>query len=182
MLLWIGAGLLAVAGVVVAVVLLGAGPAGPSHTLVTPARLGAYQQRPALARQMGVRQLEKNIMAQSSGQVSQLVSAVYQDGVTKAGGPAPQVMFFIGGKLAGSSPDASVKSFAQHFRGAAQTNPGGLGGRAACVPGQPSTGGAAVCAWFDNDTFGELVSLNMTASALASELRTIRPSIERPVK
>ena len=120
--------------------------------------------------------------AQSSGQVSHLVSAVYQDGVTTPGGPAPQVMFFIGGKLAGSSPDASVKSFAQHFRGAAQTNPGGLGGRAACVPGQPSTGGAAVCAWFDNDTFGELVSLNMTASALASELRTIRPSIERPVK
>ena len=47
------------------------------------------------------------------------------------------------------------------------------------MPAQSGTGDAAVCAWFDNDTFGEFVSPNMTASVLASELRTIRPSIER---
>ena len=171
-----------VAAVIAGVMLLRSGPAGPAHTLVTPARLGAYQQRPALARQMGVRQLEKNILAQAGGQVSRLVSAVYQDGTATAAGPAPQVLLFIGGKLSGASADAAIKSFAQHFRGAAQTSPGNLGGRAACVPGQASTGGAAVCAWFDDDTFGELVSPNMTASALASELRVIRPSIERVVR
>jgi hypothetical protein len=179
MLIWIGAGLLLVAGVAAGLMLLGSGPGGPAHTLVIPARLGAYQRRPELARQMGVSQLEKTIMAQSSGQVSQLVSAVYQDGSTISGGPAPQVMLFIGGKLAGSSPDASIQSFTQHFRGAVLTSAGSLGGKAACVPGQGITGGAAVCAWFDNDTFGELVSPNMTASALASELRAIRSSIER---
>jgi hypothetical protein len=47
------------------------------------------------------------------------------------------------------------------------------------VPAQPGTNNAAVCAWFDNDTFGELVSPHMTASALANELRAVRPSIER---
>jgi hypothetical protein len=128
---------------------------------------------------MGVAQLEKRIITQSSGQASHLVSAVYQHGSTVPGGPPPQTLLFIGGKLAGAPPDASIKSFDQHFRGAVQTSPGPLGGRAACVPGQPGTGGAAVCAWFDNDTFGELVSPHMTASALAGELRAIRPSIER---
>ena len=178
--LWTAAGLLVVAGMAAAlVVLLGSGPTGPAHTLVIPSRLGAYQRRPELARQMGLSQLEKHIIAQSSGQASQLVSAVYQNGSTVPGGPAPQAMLFIGGKLTGASADASIQSFTQHFRGAAQISPGRLGGRAACVPGQTSTGGAAVCAWFDNDTFGELVSPNMTATALAAELRAIRPSIER---
>jgi hypothetical protein len=180
--IWAAAGLLAVATAVAAVLVLRSGPVGPTHTLTTPARLGAYLRRPQLARQMDVGQLEKNIVAQSSGQASHLVSAVYQDGSTVPGAPAPQVLLFIGGRLAGSSADASVRSFAQHFRGAGQTGPGPLGGKAACVPPQPSTGGAAVCAWFDNDTFGELVSPNMTASALASEFRAIRPSIEKVTK
>lgn len=179
MLVWQGTALLVVAGAIAAVVLLRSDPGGPAHTLGTPAQLGTYLRRPQLARRMGVAGLEKNIIAQSSGQASHLVSAVYQKGSTATGGPTPQVILFIGGELAGASPDASINSFDQHFRDAEQTSPGALGGRAACVPGQSGTGGAAVCAWFDNNTFGELVSPNMTASALASELRTIRPSIER---
>ena len=115
---------------------------------------------------MDVAQLEKNIIANSSGQASHLVSAVYEKGSTVPGGPAPQIILFIGGKLAGASAVASIKSFDQHFRDANQTSPGRLGGRAACVPAQPGTDNAAVCAWFDNDTFGELVSLHMTAPAL----------------
>ncbi len=171
--------MLTVAGALAAALVLTSGPAGPAHTLTTPARLGAYLRRPQLARQMDVGQLEKHIVAQSSGQASHLVSAVYQDGSTVPGAPAPRVLLFIGGRLVGASADASVRSFAQHFRDAGQTSPGPLGGKAACVPPQPGTGGAAVCAWFDNDTFGELVSPNMTASALATELRAIRPSIEK---
>jgi hypothetical protein len=179
MLIWQGTGLFVVAGAIAAVVLLRSGPSGPAHTLTTPAQLGAYLRRPQLARRMGVAQLEKNIIAQSSGQASHLVSAVYQKGSTVTGGSPPQVILFIGGKLAGASAGASIKTFDQHFRDAEPTSPGPLGGQAACVPGQSGTGGAAVCAWFDNDTFGELVSPNMTAPALANELRTVRPSIER---
>jgi len=167
------------AAAVVAIVLLGSGPGGPAHILTTPARLGAYVRQSQLARQMDVAQLEKNIIANSSGQASHVVSAVYEKGSTVPGGPAPQVILFIGGKLTGTPATASIKSFDQHFRDAKTTSPGRLGGRAACVPAQPGSSHATVCAWFDHDTFGELVSTNMTASALADELRAIRPSIER---
>jgi hypothetical protein len=173
-----GAALALVGAIVAAILLLQSGPSGPAHTLVTPAQLGAYVRKPQLARRMGVAQLERNILAQSSGAVSHLVSAVYQDGST-ATGPTPQVMLFIGGRLAGASPSASVATFSQHFRNVTHISAGKLGGEAACVPGQASTGGASVCAWFDNDTFGELVSPHMTAAALATELRAIRPSIEK---
>lgn len=177
--LWLGGGVVAAAGAAVAVVtMLGSGPAGPAHTLVIPARLGVFAKSTQLARQMDVNQLEKNIMSQSSGQVSHLVSAVYQEGAAAVSGPAPQVMLFIGGKLTGASATDSVKTFTSHFNGAALTSAGRLGGAAACAPAQTSTGGSAVCAWFDNDTFGELVSPNLTAGALANELRAIRPSIE----
>jgi len=37
----------------------------------------------------------------------------------------------------------------------------------------------AMCAWFDNDSFGEVVSPTMNASALASAMRTVRPSVEQ---
>jgi hypothetical protein len=175
----VGAGLLVAAAAVAAVVVLRMGPGGPAHTLTTPARLGAYLRQPQLARQMDVAQLERSIITNSSGQASHVVSAVYEKGSTVPGGPAPQAILFIGGKLAGASADASIKAFDQHFRDAEQASPGRLGGRAACVPAQPGTNHAAVCAWFDNDTFGELVCPHMTASALASELRAMRPSIER---
>ena len=35
-----------------------------------------------------------------------------------------------------------------------------------------------MCAWFDNDSFGEIVSPTMNASALAKAMRTVRPSVE----
>lgn len=172
-------GLLAAVAAVGAVAVLKSRPGGPAHIVTTPARLGEYVRRPQLARQMGVAQLKQHIIANSSGQASHVVSAVYEKGSTVPGGPAPQAILFIGGKLTGASATASIKAFDQHFRDAKQMSAGRLGGRAACVPAQPGTNNAAVCAWFDNDTFGELVSPNMSASALANELRAIRPSIER---
>jgi hypothetical protein len=58
-----------------------------------------------------------------------------------------------------------------------------MAGDAACVAAQAKlTGGQTVCAWFDNNTFGELVSPNMPVSALSSELRSIRPDVEHVVK
>lgn len=177
--IWLGAGLVVSAAAVVAIVVLRSGLGGPAHILTTPARLGGYVRRPQLARQMDVAQLKQNIIANSSGQASHVVSAVYEKGSTVPGRSATQTILFIGGKLTGASAAASIKVFDQHFRGAEQTSPGRLGGWAACVPAQPGTNHAAVCAWFDHDTFGELVSPNMSASALATELRAIRPSIER---
>jgi hypothetical protein len=181
--LWTGAGVAAIAAIaVVAMTLLGSGPSGPAHTLLTPTRLGAFSRSTQLTKQMDVAQLERNIIAQSSGQASHLVSAVYQAGTPVSGGSPTQVMLFIGGQLSGASPDASVKSFTQHFKGASLTSAGSLGGEAACVPAQTATDGSTVCAWFDNNTFGELVSPNMSISTLANELRTVRPSVEHVVK
>jgi hypothetical protein len=181
--LWLTAGAVVLIGVVfVATTLLERGPAGPAHTLTTPAQIGPFSRSSQLTKQMDVSQLEKNIIAQSSGQASHLVSAVYQAGSPVSGGPPAQVMLFIGGQLAGASPAASVKSFTQHFRDATLTSAGSLGGQAACVAGQSATGGSTVCAWFDNDTFGELVSPNMSISALANELRAMRPSVEHVVR
>jgi hypothetical protein len=182
--LWIGAGVVAIVGVViVALTLLGSGPSGPEHSLTTPAKLGSFTSSPQLTKKSDVSQLEKNIIAQSSGEASHLVSAVYQAGSPASGGPPAEVMLFIGGQLSGSSPAASVQSFTQHFKDATLTSAGPLGGDAACVSGQGGgTSGSTVCAWFDNNTFGELVSPNMSVSALANELRAIRPSVEHVVK
>ena len=35
-----------------------------------------------------------------------------------------------------------------------------------------------MCVWFDNDTFGALVSPTMTTTQLASTLSNVRPSLE----
>ncbi|MGH3155559.1 MAG: hypothetical protein ACRDNF_03120 [Streptosporangiaceae bacterium] len=182
--LWIGAGVVAIVGVaIVALTVLGSGPSGPKHSLTTPARIGSFTRSTQLTKQMDVGQLEKSIIAQSSGQASHLVSAVYQTGSPASGGPPAEVMLFIGGQLSGASPAASVKSFTQHFKDATLTSAGSLGGDAACVSGQSGgTSGSTVCAWFDNNTFGELVSPDMSVSALANELRAIRPSVEHVVK
>ena len=40
----------------------------------------------------------------------------------------------------------------------------------------------AMCAWFDNDSFGEVVSPTMNASALANTMRQIRPHVELVVQ
>jgi hypothetical protein len=181
--LWTCAGVALTAAVAsVALALLHSGPGGPDHTLVTPAKLGDFTRNTQLTKQMDVTQLERNIVAQSSGQASHLVSAVYQAGSPVSGGSPTQVMLFIGGRLSGAAPKASVKSFTQHFKDASMTSAGSLGGQAACVSAQSGTDGSTVCAWFDNDTFGELVSPNMSVSVLANEMRTIRPSVELVVK
>lgn len=180
-----GVGVLILVGVAAVVVLkfLPSGATGPAHSLTTPLRLGAFTRSSKLTKQMNVGAIERNIVAQSSGQASHLVSSVYEAGSPVAGGTPAQVMLFIGGQLSGGSAATSVQSFTEHFRGAARTGAGSLGGDAACVSAQAKgTGGQTVCAWFDNNTFGELISPNMPVSALASELRSIRPDVEHVVK
>ncbi len=164
---------------------------GPRHSLVVPAALGAFSRRPQLEQEMGVSQLKKDVTTMSSGQASHVVDAVYENGTTgsarsgsgSTGGSGPQIILLIAGKLSGASPAASVKSFIQRFKGAVLTSPGSLGGQAACVNAQADNpGSVALCAWFDSDTFGEVASPTMAASALANELRSIRPSVEHVVK
>ena len=62
-------------------------------------------------------------------------------------------------------------------------SPGALSGRAACVEEAPGTSDSvAMCVWFDNDSFGEIVSPTMNANALGGVMRTMRPSLELVAK
>jgi hypothetical protein len=55
-----------------------------------------------------------------------------------------------------------------------------MAGDAACVPRIPD--GVAECAWADDDTFGVVASPTLSVSALAAELRDVRPQVEHLAK
>ena len=170
-------------GTIVAIVMVAfpSGPGGPAHTLVTPNQLNAFTRRPALEQQMNVAQLRQDVVDTSSGQARHVVEAVYEAG-NSTSGSTPQIILFIGGNLLNASPQVSVTSFTQRFKGAKITSAGGLG-EAACVNATASQpGSVAMCAWFDNDSFGEVVSPTMNASALANAMRQIRPHVELVAK
>ena len=180
--LWIAlAGVVVVmAGALAAIFLLAfpSGPGGPAHTLVTPDQLNAFVRRPALEQQMNVGQLRQDVINMSSGQARHVVEAVYEAGNSTTGS-TPQIVLFIGGNLLNASPRVSVTSFTQRFKGASVTSAGSLGGEAACVNATATEpGSVAMCAWFDNDSFGEVVSPTMNAKALANTMREIRPHVE----
>jgi hypothetical protein len=152
---------------------------GPAHVLATPDQLGSYVRRPQLEKQMNAGQLRKQVIAKSAGQVSHVVSAVYEDSTGATKGQTPQIILFIGGNLSGVSPSGFIASFSQQSHGAFVTSPGPLGGSAACVNAQASVpGSVALCTWADNDMFGEVASPTMSAAKLAVQLRTIRPMVE----
>jgi hypothetical protein len=177
--------------------LQGGGPSGPVHQILTPARIGTYAQAPALAASMKAAQVRHSIVAQSNGEASNVVAAVYEStasqpspspspghGRTAPSGASPtapggtsQIVLFIGGNLSGTSASSFITSFIGKLPGAVTTAAGPLGGEAACVPS--AGGNPAECAWADNDTFGLVASPTLDAQALASELRQMRPQVEQ---
>ncbi|MGB6617256.1 MAG: hypothetical protein WBE95_24470, partial [Trebonia sp.] len=153
------------------------GPGGPAHTVVAPNQADGFTRSANLEKQMKVDSLSQSVMQSSSGQASNLVSAVYEQGNAAAGANA-QIFMFVGGKLAGASPSASVASFEQSYPGAKVVPAGSLGGDAVCAERQLNGEGVAMCVWFDNDSFGALVSPTMNTAKLATTLDAVRPSLE----
>ena len=154
------------------------GPSGPSHTVVAPNHAGPFTRMPNLEKQMKVDALRADVIRTSAGQASGVQSAVYQEGSTAPGGNA-QIFMFVGGKLSSAAPATSIANFTQTYRDAAIVPAGPLGGEAACASETTSGGeSVAMCVWFDNDSFGELVSPTMTTAKLASTLDAVRPSLE----
>jgi hypothetical protein len=152
---------------------------GPAHYMVTPARIGSYLRTVDMEKQTKVNELRAEVIKMSSGQASNVQSAVYESG-NSAAGSTEQIVMFIGGHLANAAPASSITSFTQKFAGATVVSAGSLGGRAACVEEAPGTSDSvAMCVWFDNDSFGEIVSPTMNATSLANVMRTMRPSLER---
>jgi hypothetical protein len=152
---------------------------GPTHVMSAPAKIGTYTRTADLERQANVAKLREEVITMSSGQASGVVSAVYEQG-NSAAGNNEQIIMFIGGHLANAAPATSIASFTQKFPGAQTVSAGSLGGNAACV--EDVSAGASMCAWFDNDSFGEIVSPTMDAPALAKAMLTVRPAVETVVK
>ena len=150
---------------------------GPAHTMAAPDKIGAYARTVDLEHHADLAALREKVIKMSSGQASQVVSAVYESGNSAAGNTA-QIIMFIGGHLANADPAASIASFTQQYPGAKVVSAGALGGKAACVQEGTGPNGVAMCAWFDNDSFGEVVSPTMNATALATAMHTVRPSVE----
>jgi hypothetical protein len=161
-----------------------AGPSGPSHQVVAPQTVDGYTRSANLEKQLKVGAEAQKMVAASGGQATGVVSAVYQHGsLTPGAGAANTQMFmFVGGKLAGSDPGASIANFEQTYPGATAAPPGSLGGQAACTETQVNQQSASMCVWFDNDTFGALVSPTMTTAKLAATLDQVRPNLELLVK
>jgi hypothetical protein len=183
--LWLGLGgvVMIAAAAIVGIVKFEFSPShsGPAHTMATPAKIGSFSRTLDLEHQADVAALKTKVINMSSGQASHVVSAVYESG-NSAAGNGTQIVMFIGGHLANADPAASITSFTQQFKGAKVVSPGAGGGRAACVQDGTGANAVAMCAWFDNDSFGEIVSPTMGATALAASMHTIRPSVEHLAK
>ncbi len=151
---------------------------GPVHTMGIPASIGTYARTVGLEKTTDLAALRAEVIRMSSGQATGVVSAVYKSG-NSAAGNTEQIIMFIGGHLANADPAASIASFTQKFPGAHVVSAGSLGGEAACVQEGSGSNAVAMCAWFDNDSFGEVVSPTMNATALANAMLTVRPSVEQ---
>ena len=151
---------------------------GPAHTMAAPTKIGTYARTVDLEHQADVGALREKVIQMSSGQASHVVTAVYESGNSAAGNNA-QIVMFVGGHLANADPAASIASFTQQFKGAKVVSAGPQGGEAVCVQEGTGANAVGVCAWFDDDSFGELSSPTMKATALASIMRTFRPYVEQ---
>jgi hypothetical protein len=155
---------------------------GPTHRMTNPPQIGSYMRTVDMEKETKLNQLRNEVIKMSSGQASGVVAAVYESGNSAAGNTV-QIVMFVGGHLANAAPASSIGSFTQKFPGATLVSAGTLGGKAACVEEAPGTSTAvAMCVFFDNDSFGEIVSPTMKASVLADVMRTMRPSLEIVVK
>ena len=155
------------------------GPSGPAHQVVAAQSVDGYTRSANLEKQLDVAGEAAKVKKASSG-ASDVVSGVYQMGSLSPSANAAntQMFMFVGGKLAGADPGASITNFEQTYPGTTTVSPGALGGQAACTETHLNGQSASMCVWFDNDTFGTVVSPTMTTAKLASTMDTVRPSLE----
>jgi hypothetical protein len=154
-----------------------AGPSGPAHQIAAPASVDGYTRSAALGEQMHIDSLAQGVAKSSGGSASGVVSAVYEQGTVAPGSDA-QIFMFVGGKLASASPAASIANFQQSYPDAHVVPAGSFQGEAACTETHVNNEEAAMCVWFDNDTFGAVVSPTMSTAQLASTMNNVRPSLE----
>jgi hypothetical protein len=167
---------LVAAGIAVGVKVVLAHATGPAHVLVMPSRVDGFVRRAQLEQQINARQLQREVISRSGGQVRHVLSAVYQKN-GNGHGTSPDIVLFIGGHLSGVSPSGFISSFTSEFRQARPVAAGALGGSAACASNQAGAV-VALCAWADNDTFGLLVSPTLPVAELSGQMHSLRAGVE----
>ena len=158
-----------------------AGPSGPAHEIIARATVDGYTRSTNLEKQLQVSSEAAQVTSNSGGQAHQVVAAVYQQ-MKIAPGTTGQIFMFVGGKLADGDPSASIASFEQAYPGTTVVSAGTLGGQAACTETHLKGESESMCVWFDNDTFGTVVSPTMTTTKLAATMIAVRPSLELHAK
>ncbi len=153
-----------------------------THTVVAPTSFSGYKQARALAGQMKLPELRRQLITSGGGEATHVVDAVYENAASGSASGGPQFILFIAGNLSGASASSFVSSFVGKLPGAVSARPGQpfSGAAAACAPSR--NGSLTECAWADGDTFGVLGSPNLSVSALGQELRQLRPLVERPAR
>jgi hypothetical protein len=155
-----------------------AGSSGPAHTIVAPQTVDGYSRSASLEKQLDVAGEAQTVVKQSGGQASGVAYAVYEQGGLSTNSSNTQMFMFVGGKLTGTDPSASITNFEQKYPGATVIKAGSLGGEEACSETKSNGQSASMCVWFDNDTFGSMVSPTMTTAKLATVMNEVRPSLE----
>jgi hypothetical protein len=170
----------AIGGVLVKHVFSGSG--GPAHTIAAPNTLDGFTRSASLEQQNDV---AGEAMKFENPQTTDVKFGAYQKGTLAAtasaagaSGANAQVFVFIGGKLSGSNPSGSIAEVEKTYPGTTAVPAGAMGGDAACGMVNTGSGNDAMCVWFDNDTFGALLSPSMTTATLANTMDTVRPSLE----
>jgi hypothetical protein len=176
--LWLGlAGVMAVAAAAIFLIIKFEFPApsGPAHTLSMPNKIGSSYVSSKVVDSGPQAKLRQEFVQR---QATDVQSGTYEDGGVGMSA-TPLIVMTIEAHLANDNVASSIAGFMQEYKDAVMVPAGPMGGQAACAESKGSNAdNAAICAWFDNDSFGVLVSPSMNANALAGELQTFRSAVE----
>jgi hypothetical protein len=152
---------------------------GPQAAAITvPNQVDGFTRSPSLEQQLDVAALAAGVSKSSAGSASDVRSAVYEQGNLASSANA-KIFMFVGGNLSHGAADASLVNFERSYPTAHAVSADSLPGDAACTATVANKETVSMCVWFDNDTFGTLVSPTMTTAQLATTMDQVRPSLER---
>lgn len=181
--LWIGLGgvVIVAAAAIFGIVKFEFPPAGQAHTFTTPAKIdGCYIRSASIAKSAGLGALTRKMVQQSGG--TDPVSAAYESSCGSASAPT-QIVSVLEAHLANDSPSSSIRAFQQSYPDAKVVGAGSLGGEAACEEtGAGTSSSVSMCVWFDDDSFGALISSTMDANLLSTTMLNFRPAVELTAK
>jgi hypothetical protein len=180
--LWIGLGGVVVVAVVAifGIVKFEFPSAGAAHTFATPNKIAGtcYTNNPKIAKSANLASLATKMTAKGGG--TDPVYGAYESTCGSTAATGTQIVSVIEAHLANDSVSGSIGAFQHDYPSSQVVSAGSLGGEAACV--QEASNNTAMCVWFDNDSYGTLLSTTMDAKALSSVLLQFRPAVELPAK